>query len=203
MEGRAIEPVVIEGHGVRLEPLAISHVDGLVEVWRADPAVFAYFPPPFGPEVGTPVGAEGISRYVRMRMEDVSMTCFGVVVGGAVVGATCYFDASIRHKRVEIGGTLYHPRVRGTFVNPACKLLLMEHAFERLGINRVQLKTDGRNVASQAAIAKLGAVREGVLRQHMVMGDGYVRDTVMFSVTRGEWPGVRGGLLARLERQAR
>jgi RimJ/RimL family protein N-acetyltransferase len=98
---------------------------------------------------------------------------------------------------VEIGATWYTPTARGTSINPACKLLLLRHAFETLGCVRVTLKCDGRNLHSQRAITKLGATREGTLRKHRIQQNGFVRDTVMFSVIRDEWPTVRAGLEAR------
>jgi RimJ/RimL family protein N-acetyltransferase len=116
---------------------------------------------------------------------------------GAWVGSTSFLDPVPKHKRVEIGNTWYRPDAWGTAVNPACKLLLMTHAFETLGMNRVQYCTDRLNERSQAAIAKLGATREGLLRAHMVTHTGRIRDTVVFSITRTEWPAVKERLLAR------
>jgi RimJ/RimL family protein N-acetyltransferase len=117
--------------------------------------------------------------------------------GDAVVGTTSYLDVSLADARLEIGHTVYTPAVWGSTVNPACKLLLMQWAFDH-GFGRVQLKTDIRNRRSQAAIAKLGATYEGVLRRYQRRADGTVRDTVMFSITAEEWPDVRERLLARL-----
>ena len=117
--------------------------------------------------------------------------------GDAVVGTTSYLELSLADARVEIGHTIYAPAVWATQVNPACKLLLMTWAFDH-GFGRVQLKTDIRNRRSQAAIAKLGAAYEGVLRRYQRRADGTVRDTVMFSVTAEEWPEVRERLIARL-----
>ena len=116
----------------------------------------------------------------------------------AVIGSSSYLDIALAHKRVEIGATWYHPSVWATAVNPDAKLLLLSHAFDVLGCNRVSLVTDALNHRSQAAIAKLGAQREGVLRSHMVVHDGRIRDTVVFSIVRSEWPGVRDRLLARV-----
>lgn len=116
-----------------------------------------------------------------------------------VVGTTSYLDVSLPDARLEIGSTAYSPSVWATEVNPECKLLLMSWAFDH-GFGRVQLKTDIRNRRSQAAIAKLGATYEGVLRRYQRRQDGTVRDTVMFSVTAEEWPGVRERLRARLAR---
>jgi RimJ/RimL family protein N-acetyltransferase len=104
----------------------------------------------------------------------------------------------LKHRRIEIGSTWYRPELWGTAINPECKLLLLAHAFEVLGVNRVALITDGQNERSQAAIAKLGAVREGVLRSHMVVQGGRVRDTVVFSITATEWPAVRQRLVGRV-----
>ena len=118
---------------------------------------------------------------------------------GEAIGSSCYLDIRPAHLGLEIGMTWYGEPHRGTAVNPESKLLLMEFAFEQLGYERVQLKTDGRNLRSQAAIAKLGAKHEGVLRKHMTMPDGYLRDTVMYSIIREEWPAVKAGLIARLD----
>ena len=116
-----------------------------------------------------------------------------------VVGTTSYLEVSLPDARLEIGSTAYSPSVWATEVNPECKLLLMSWAFDH-GFGRVQLKTDIRNRRSQAAIAKLGAAYEGVLRRYQRRQDGTVRDTVMFSVTAEEWPGARERLRARLAR---
>ena len=120
------------------------------------------------------------------------------LVDDRLVGSTCYLDIQLRHRRIEIGSTWYHPSVWRTHINPECKFLLLAHAFGVLGMNRVALVTDARNSRSQAAIAKLGAVREGVLRSHMLTQGDRVRDTVVFSIIAEEWPAVRAGLEARL-----
>ena len=117
---------------------------------------------------------------------------------GRVVGTTSLGDSDLGHERTHIGWTAYTPEVWSTAVNPECKLLLMTHAFEDCGFGRVKIQTDLINTRSQAAIAKLGATREGVLRRHMVRADGSRRDTVVFSVILDEWPDVKAGLEARL-----
>jgi len=119
--------------------------------------------------------------------------------GGVVVGTTSYLEVSPFDARLEIGFTLYNPSVWGTSVNPECKLLLMTWAFEVSGMGRVQIKTDIRNLRSQGAIARLGATKEGVLRQYQRRQDDSVRDSVMYSVLADEWPAVKAGLLERLE----
>jgi RimJ/RimL family protein N-acetyltransferase len=116
----------------------------------------------------------------------------------AIVGSTSYLDPELWHRRVEIGSTWYTPDVWGTQVNPECKLLLLAHAFDVLGMNRVSLCTDARNVHSQTAIEKLGAVKEGVLRSHMVTQGGHIRDSVLYSIVVEEWPEVKARLAARL-----
>ena len=118
--------------------------------------------------------------------------------GGTVVGTTSLGDVDLVNERAHLGWTAYGPQWWGTAVNPDCKLLLLGHAFDDCGLGRVKIQTDGRNERSQAAIARLGATREGVLRRHMKRADGTFRDTVVFSVVIGEWPAVRATLQARL-----
>ena len=117
---------------------------------------------------------------------------------GQAVGVSSYTDVRPEHRGLEIGGTWIGRTYQRTAVNPECKYLMLRHAFENLGAVRVQLKTDSRNTQSQRAIEKLGAQKEGVLRKHIILPDGYVRDTVMYSITVEEWPEVRVGLEDRL-----
>jgi RimJ/RimL family protein N-acetyltransferase len=128
----------------------------------------------------------------------IGRTPWTVRLDGAVVGTTSYLEVSPGDARLEIGFTTYAPNVWGTIVNPACKLLLMQWAFEVAGMGRVQLKTDIRNARSQAAIAKLGAQFEGVLRRYQRRADDTVRDTVLFSVLADEWPTVKRRLEVRV-----
>jgi N-acetyltransferase len=117
---------------------------------------------------------------------------------GRIVGSTRYFNIDAAHKRLEIGYTWYARDTWSSAVNPACKFLLFRHGFEALKWNRVELKCDARNKRSRAAILKLGAKEEGTLRKHMVLRDGFVRDTIYFSVVAEEWPAVRDGLHTRI-----
>jgi N-acetyltransferase len=117
---------------------------------------------------------------------------------GTLVGTSALLDADVANERIHVGSTLYGPRWWGTAVNPEAKLLLLGHCFDDCGYGRVKIQTDLLNTRSQAAIARLGAVREGVLRRHMPREDGTFRDTVVFSVLREQWPQVRAGLEARL-----
>lgn len=178
----------LSGRWVRLEPLAESHRDGL-RAAADDPLIWTHMTadatgPGFDPWFDAALTRQAAA--VR-RLADA-----------ALVGSTSYLDPNPAHGRVEIGATWYRPDCWATAVNPECKLLLMAHAFETLGLNRVSYVTDLLNERSQAAIAKLGATREGVLRAHMISRGGRVRDSVLFSIISAEWPAVKERLLARL-----
>ena len=191
-------PITLIGRHVRLEPLAPMHFESLerngadAEVWRWMPYVHA------DPRESVRQWCATLSA-MHARGDAAAFAIVEMATGEAV-GGTVLFDYSAAHQRVEIGYTWHAKRVWRTAVNTACKFLLLRHAFETLGVNRVQLKTDARNERSQAAIARLGAVREGVLRAHMVLPDGFVRDSVMFSIIASEWPGVKAGLEAKMTR---
>lgn len=188
-----VKPVTLEGRLVRMEPLSLDHAARLMEV--ADPQTFTYM---WGkPENWT---MADFQAYVQSLLSTPDMCPFATVLKetGQPVGVTTYMEIRPAHRGLEIGSTWIAQPYQGTSVNPECKYLLLRHAFETLGAVRVQLKTDGRNLHSQAAIAKLGAKKEGVLRKHVILPDGYMRDTVMFSITTDEWPQVKAGLEARL-----
>lgn len=142
------------------------------------------------------LAARGTSYRVAYTVRLVDDSPLGAA--GTVVGTTSLGDVDVVNERAHIGWTAYGPDWWGTAVNPECKLLLLGHAFDDCGLGRVKIQTDLVNERSQAAIAKLGATREGVLRRHMKRADGTFRDTVVFSVLRDEWPSVRAGLLRRL-----
>jgi N-acetyltransferase len=161
------------------------------------PAMRVWLAPSVAARVGGP-DARGSAYRVAYTVRLVADSELGAA--GTVVGTTSLGDVDLLNERAHIGWTAYGPRWWGTAVNPECKLLLLGHAFDDCGLGRVKIQTDSVNERSQAAIAKLGATREGVLRRHMRRGDGTFRDTVVFSVLRQEWPGVRDGLLRRLGR---
>jgi RimJ/RimL family protein N-acetyltransferase len=117
---------------------------------------------------------------------------------GRLIGSTRYLNIAPEHRRLEIGWTWLHPDHWGGRINAAAKLLLFAHAFETLGAHRVELRTDALNARARRAILKLGAAEEGILRRHMVMAGGRVRDTVQFAVIDADWPAVRAGLAARI-----
>ncbi len=137
---------------------------------------------------------------IRKRTIDGSMIAFAVTrpAGGAFLGITSWLDPSEINKSVEIGMTCYAPEAQGTAINPTCKLLLMQHLFEKWGARRVQFQVDNRNERSKAAVLKLGAALEGVLRNHRTLPDGFVRDTAFFSILDREWPAVKARLDQRL-----
>ena len=185
---RAPEPVVLEGYGVRLEPLSMDHVPDLL-VAGADDDVWRWLP------AQRPQSATDLRRLVESHPADLA---FAVVVAGRAQGSTSYLDVDLSVGGIEIGWTWYAKHLWATTVNPACKLLLLAHAFDELGAERVTLKTDGLNTRSQAAIRKLGASYDGTLRHNRRRPDGSVRDTAYFSILAAEWPQVRAGLLARV-----
>jgi len=190
-------PVVLQGESARLEPLAMVHAEDLLAVAR-DPDVWRYMP------LATPETLDDVRAMIRDALErarDGSEVPFAIVARecGRAVGSTRYIDIRRAHRGLEIGWTWIGREWQRTAVNTQCKRLLLEHAFETLGALRVQLKTDARNLRSQRAIERIGATREGVLRAHMILPDGFVRDSVMYSIVASEWPRVKARL-AELER---
>lgn len=190
-----VEPVVLEGLRVRLEPLSERHVPDLSRHLELE--LFQFFAG-LRPACAD---APGTLDYVRQRMA-LSDISFAMVLRdtGEAIGHTSFMEIREAHRALEIGSTWIGRAWQRTFVNPEVKLLMLTHAFESLGCVRVQLKTDLRNTQSQRGIEKLGAVREGVLRRHQICADGHIRDTVMYSITDGEWPSVKTRLEDRLLR---
>jgi RimJ/RimL family protein N-acetyltransferase len=187
-----IKPITLEGRAARLVPLAVEHAADLAA--NCSPDLFTYhFPPP-------DFSAAGFAVLIQFLTHAPGYCPFAIIdkESGRVVGVTSYLDIRPADRGVEVGFTWVAKPFQRTNINPECKYLLFRHAFDDQQAVRVQLKTDLRNVQSQRAIEKLGAVREGVLRKHMIRPDGYIRDTVMYSVTAEEWPDVRSRLEARL-----
>jgi N-acetyltransferase len=191
-----VQPVSLSGRFVRLEPLSHLHVPDLF-VAGQDAAVWRYLP--YGPMPTMADMHAWVDSMLALQAAGSDVP-FGVVhlQSGRAIGCTRYMDIQRPHRGLEIGGTWYAPAHQRTAVNTECKLLLLEHAFERLGCVRVQLKTDLRNQRSQQAIERLGAMREGVLRRNMILPDGYIRDTVYYSILDSEWPAVKARLVERL-----
>jgi RimJ/RimL family protein N-acetyltransferase len=194
-----VRPTILEGRGLRLEPLSHDHEQGLAaaasdgrlwELW------FTFVPDP-----------EGVRAYVDDALkgqQDGHMLPWAVrdLASGVIIGSTRYHDIVPALDRVEIGYTWYAQSRQRTNVNTTCKLLLLGHAFDTLGCKVVGLRTDNFNFRSQRAIETLGAKKDGVLRHHGVRRDGSVRDTVMYSILAAEWPDVRRHLELRLARHA-
>jgi RimJ/RimL family protein N-acetyltransferase len=194
------QPLTLEASGIRLEPLSLQHCAALQaaaadgELWR-----LWYTSVP---------NAEQMTGYIEqaLRGQEAGHMLPWVVRelgSGDIVGSTRFHDIIADAERVEIGYTWYAKRCQRTHVNTTCKLMLLEHAFDTLGCQVVGLRTDNFNFTSQRAIEALGAKRDGVIRHHFLRRDGSVRDTVMYSILRGEWPAVRTHLRFRLDKGAR
>ena len=191
-------PVTLEGRYVRLVPLAPEHAAPL---WAAggDQGIWTYMRTSFvrsKEEMGALI-AKLLDR--QSRGTDLPFTVM-LRSDGRLLGMTRYLDIEREDAAVEVGGTWYSTAFQRTPVNTDCKLALLQHAFEVEGAHRVQIKTDLRNVRSQRAIERLGATREGVLREHVRMPDSTLRSSVYYSVLAPEWPEVRGRLQAYLQR---
>ncbi len=192
-----VEPVTLEGRVVCLEPIGERHVADLAKVGLED-EIWRYM------RYGKMETIEQLADWVRellVLQEQGTDLPFAVIYKqtGAAVGCTRFLNIDTLDRSLEIGGTWYGLDFQGTLVNSECKYLLMKHAFEVLGCVRVWFKTDSRNLRSQRAIERLGAVKEGVLRNHMILPDGYIRDSVVYSVLPSEWPQGKIKLEARLQ----
>ena len=192
-----VSPVTLEARGVRLVPLGLEHEDGLRaaakdgELWNL--------------RVTSVPEPENVAAYINtaLKMRDAGdRFAFAVLDAntGDVLGSSSYHDILPAVKRVEIGYTWYASRCQRTHVNSTCKLLLMTHAFETLACNVVGWRTDNLNFASQQAIERLGAQKDGVIRGHALRRDGTIRDTVMYSMRSGEWPEAKAQLLYGLDK---
>ena len=193
------QPIILEGRGIRLEPLALNHHDAL-ETAAADGKLwelwFTSVPEPGGMKAYIETGLKG--------QQDGHMLPWAVrdLATNTIIGTTRYHDIVAAIDRVEIGYTWYAASRQRTNVNTTCKLLLLQHAFDTLHCKVVGLRTDNFNFRSQRAIEGIGAKRDGVIRHHAARKDGTVRDSVMFSILATEWPDVRRHLELRLTRHA-
>jgi RimJ/RimL family protein N-acetyltransferase len=192
------KPITLEGHGVRLEPLSREHHDGLVAAASDGKLWELWFT-----SVPEPEQAHAYISGAQAGLEAGHMLPWAVreLASGLIAGSTRYHDILANVDRVEIGWTWYAKRWQKSHVNTACKLLLLEHAFDELGCKVVGLRTDNFNLASQRAIEALGAKKDGVIRHHWPRRNGTVRDTVMYSILAHEWPDVRRHLELRLARR--
>ena len=192
-----VEPVTLSSRGIALVPLALAHEEGLRaaaadgELWQIRVT-----------SVPEPQDTRGYIETALQMREAGNRFAFAVTdeATGTVLGSTSYHDILPAVKRVEVGYTWYAKRCQRTHVNTTCKLLMLAHAFDTLGCNVVGWRTDNFNHASQRAIERLGARKDGVIRGHALRRDGTIRDTVMYSVTAGEWPEIRAQLLYLLNK---
>lgn len=194
-----IEPVTLESNGIRLEPMAAVHACDLAaaasdgDLWKLR---ITSVPAP---------GEEQAYVDTALQMREAGTRLPFVVrdmASGKVIGSSSYHDILPAVDRVEIGYTWYAKSMQRTHVNTSCKLMLLTHAFETLGCQVVGFRTDNFNHASQRAIERLGAKRDGVIRHHALRRDGTVRDTVMYSIVAGEWPEVHAHLRYLLARHS-
>jgi RimJ/RimL family protein N-acetyltransferase len=191
------EPVVLEGDRVRLEPLRPDHLDGLVAV-GLDPAIWRW-------TLARPTDRDGMKRWLDQALAGAAAGTelpFATIdrATGRLIGATRYLAIVAEHRRLEIGWTWIAPAWQRTGANREAKLLQLGHAFEQLGANRVEFKTDSRNDASRAALLGIGATFEGIFRNHMVMPEGDLRHSAWYSIVREAWPVVKAHLIAELGR---
>ena len=195
-----IEPVTLTGRIVRLAPLVLDHLHDLAEAGK-DENIWAYM------RYGIVNNPEKMRVMIdsllalQAKGSDLPFTVIHLPSGKAI-GMTRYLNIEPSNRALEIGGTWYQPEFQHTGVNTECKYLLLRHAFEDLDCLRVQFKADQRNIRSQQAIERIGAIREGVLRNDVILPDGFVRSSVYFSILVEEWPQVKAHLENLLGRQA-
>ncbi|MBB1624742.1 GNAT family N-acetyltransferase [Achromobacter sp. UMC71] len=193
-----LQPVTLEGAIVRLEPLALHHADALAAV-GLDPELWRLQPEPVE-------SAGDMRRYVERALAgQAAGTCLPFVIvrrsDGQVIGTTRYMDIALPHRRLEIGATWLSPASQRSGANTEAKMLLLQHAFETIGIMRVVFKTEASNTRSRQAILRIGGVEEGVFRKHLIAQSGRTRDMVYFAILDEDWPSVKARLQARLRRQ--
>lgn len=187
-----VTSVTLTGNYVRLEPMTEAHVSGLAEIGVGQ----NFWDFMLYGRMDSEEDMRGWVMDIMSRGEKGTDLPFGVIhlASGRVAGATRYLNIMPKDRGLEIGGTWYGTEFQRTAVNTECKYLLLKHAFETLGAIRVQLKTDLRNERSQKAMERIGAKKEGILRNHMILPDGRYRDSVYYSILDSEWPEVKKGL---------
>ncbi|MEO8355906.1 MAG: GNAT family protein [Chloroflexota bacterium] len=193
-----VKPVVLVGKYVRLEPMSEAHIPALAEIGVGQ----TFWGFMLYGDINSVDDMQNWVQDILARAETGTDLPFVAIhlASGRVAGATRYLNIMPKDRGLEIGGTWYGADFQRSAVNTECKYLLLQHAFETLGCIRVQLKTDLRNERSQKAIERVGAVREGVLRNHMILPDGQYRHSVFYSILDTEWPSVKTGLAGMMER---
>ncbi|MFE5753398.1 GNAT family N-acetyltransferase [Streptomyces massasporeus] len=191
-----LEAITLAGTYVRLEPFTHGHHDGLCEavrdgeLWKLQVTLVPH-PRDVGAFIDDALAAHAAGSQLAFATIDLAT--------GRIAGSTRFMAVNLPNRRLEIGFTFLGRSWQRTAVNTEAKLLMLTHAFESLGMNRVEFLTDVRNSTSRAAITRLGATHEGVLRQHMVMRDGWIRDSALYSITGPDWPATKNSLMARLD----
>jgi len=199
MTGRKFaRPGILSGTRVILEPLTAEHREILRAAAAEDQSIWTYFPIPYN---GAGEHFDEWFDYTLARAADEEHFPFVVrsLSGRLTLGTTRFYDMVPDHLRLAIGSTWYTKAARGTLINAEVRLLTLTYAFDTLAVNRVELITDPLNLGSRAAMKLLGAVQEGVIRNHMIYRDGRIRDSVLFSIVKTEWPQVRARLLRTLQ----
>lgn len=187
------KPITLTGHHIQLEPLESHHAEALKQLASNEkistysPALKLKFDAWFFKAIKSYVESRQLSFIVR-RLSDQQ-----------IIGSTRFYEIYPEHHRLAIGYTWYIPEVWGTTVNLECKLLLLKYVFETLQGNRVEFHIDARNERSRGAVKKIGATEEGILRQHIVLDDGYIRDTVVYSIIKNEWPTISSQLMNKIK----
>ncbi|OGT38674.1 MAG: hypothetical protein A3F12_04615 [Gammaproteobacteria bacterium RIFCSPHIGHO2_12_FULL_38_14] len=190
-----IKPITLTTDHIQLEILNQSHFNEL-NIVSQDERIWKY--------TTANVMGDGFARWFNKAIQDFQAgNCLPFVVrrlsDKKLLGSTRYYHIDRRHHRLCIGYTWLIPEVWETYVNSECKYLLLKHAFEDLNVNRVEFMADARNLRSRAAIKKLGAREEGILRQHMILENGYVRDSIVFSIIKSEWPEIKMAFLKKFK----
>jgi RimJ/RimL family protein N-acetyltransferase len=189
-------PIILEGKVIHLEPLSKAHIPALAAAGK-DESIWKYMV--YGNLSTLASMGKWVDDLLRSQASGTDLPFIVVYKkSGIIIGATRFLEMRPLHRSLEIGGTWYTPEYQGTSVNPECKYLMLKYAFEQMKCIRVQFKADLRNDHSIHAIERVGAIREGVLRNHMVLADGTIRDSVIFSILDREWPDVKIRLQERL-----
>jgi RimJ/RimL family protein N-acetyltransferase len=191
----------MESTHLRIEPLTVARIPELFSAIGTDPEIYQWLP------FSTPSDLDEFSKIFQNFVDESTSgkrVAFVVVLKstGLAIGTTSFLDLNPTHRSIEIGSTFYAKEYWRSFVNTECKLMMLSEAFEVRGAERVTLKTDSQNERSRAAILRLGASYEGILRHHMLRPNGTWRDSAYFSILSEEWPAVKANLLSKLENNA-
>ena len=191
----------MESTHLRIEPLTVARIPELFSAIGTDPEIYQWLP------FSTPSDLDEFSKIFQNFVDESTSgkrVAFAVVLKstGLAIGTTSFLDLNPTHRSIEIGSTFYAKEYWRSFVNTECKLMMLSEAFEVRGAERVTLKTDSQNERSRAAILRLGASYEGILRHHMLRPNGTWRDSAYFSILSEEWPAVKASLLSKLENNA-